>query len=139
MTWNPTNTLNNAKSMTTAINATVTETVTNATGTINATVAKTSTIVASSVDQAVDTVRNVQLDLTRFDAAALAKFDPRKLAGSLPVVEMPDFELPKIDVPVDLDRVVDMARDVAYAGIGAAVIAAQQADATVRRFTSRTA
>jgi hypothetical protein len=56
-------------------------------------------------------------------------FDLSKFA--LPKFDVSKFDLPRIQaaVPhVDSDRVVGLARDVAYAGIGLTVLAVQQAD-----------
>ena len=58
-----------------------------------------------------------QLDPTKID---LTKFDVRNL-------DMPKFDMPAID-KADLDKIADFARDAAYVGIGAAVVAVKKAD-----------
>lgn len=112
--------------------------------------------VSSSVSQTARTTaakfQNVQFDMTDLDLSGITRLDPRNLtkiefpsvnmpAVNLPKVELPKVELPKIDVdvPAEVDRVADLVRDVAYVGLGAAVITAQQVDANVRRLTSRAA
>jgi hypothetical protein len=61
------------------------------------------------------------LDLTKID---LSRLDVRN-------IDLPRFDLPKmpeIDLPVDVKRVADLARDAAYAGVGAVVISAQKVE-----------
>ena len=66
-------------------------------------------------------------DLSRFE---LPKVNLPKV--TLPTFEMPTFDLPKFQAPalpqVDTDRVVGLARDAAYAGIGLTVLAVEQAE-----------
>ncbi len=83
-----------------------------------------------------------KLDLTKLD---LTKLDLRNI--DVPKFEMPDvqmpsfdnFELPEIDVPAEVERIADFVRDVAYAGIGAGVIAVQKVDAEVRKLVGTSA
>lgn len=71
------------------------------------------------------------VDITKID---FARFDVRNM--DLPTFEMPTFEMPNIEmptfempeIPADFDRIVDFARDAAYAGVGAAVVTAQKLD-----------
>jgi hypothetical protein len=73
-----------------------------------------------------------KLDLTKFDVSKLdprkidlSKFDPRK-------IDLAKFDVAKIDVPtvdlpgVDVDRLGDLARDAAYAGIGLIAVTAEK-------------
>lgn len=71
-----------------------------------------------------------KLDLTRFDVRNLdlPKFD-------LPKVDLPKFEIPEL--PADADRVVGLARDAAYAGVGVAVVTVQKLDAQRRELTNQ--
>ena len=77
------------------------------------------------------------IDFTNLD---LSKLDVRKM--ELPKFDMPKFDMPKfdteIDVPAEVDRVADVVRDVAYAGIGVCVIAVQKVDAEVRKLAAKT-
>ena len=100
-----------------------------------ATAAKVSTTLTQTARSAASKVQNVQFDLTDLDLSGL---DPRHLGTiEFPKVDLPKVEFPKVDVPAEVDRVADLVRDVAYAGLGAAVITAQQVDANVRRLASR--
>jgi hypothetical protein len=120
--------------------------------------AKASTAVAQTTRSAATKIQNVQFDMTDLDLSGLTRFDPRKLGTlefpkvdlpkvefpkvnvpkvNVPRVEFPKVNVPKVDVPAEVDRVADVVRDVAYAGLGAAVITAQQVDANVRRLASR--
>jgi hypothetical protein len=80
------------------------------------------------------------LDLTKID---LSRFDLRKLElpeFELPKFDLPKFELPKFatpELPVDADRVVGIARDAAYAGVGVAVVTVQKLDAQRRELTDQ--
>ena len=63
-------------------------------------------------------------DLSSFD---MSKFELPKVDWSkfeLSKVELPDFDLPEVDV----DRLTALVRDVAYVGVGLAVLAVEQAD-----------
>ena len=81
-----------------------------------------------------------KIDLTKID---LSRFDLRKL--ELPKFELPKFDLPKFDLPkfetpelpLDADRVVGIARDAAYAGVGVAVVTVQKLDAQRRELTDQ--
>ena len=58
------------------------------------------------------------VDFSKFD---LPKFD-------VPKVDLPKFDLSKFELPkVDPEAVANVAKDVAYVGIGAAVLAFQKA------------
>ena len=78
-----------------------------------------------------------QLDLTRFD---IRKLDIRKL-------EMPTFdpdrpagaEAPKFELPAEATQAVELARDAAYAGVGAVVVTVQKADDLRRQLAARVA
>jgi hypothetical protein len=105
--------------------------------------------VTTTVDDASKKVRNVEFDLTKFDVSKidlpkidLTKFDVSKIdlpKIDLPKIDVSKIDLPKIDVGPEFAKVADLARDVAYAGLGAAVIAVHQVDAGVRRVTARAA
>ena len=93
-----------------------------------------------------------KLDPTKLD---LTKLDVRKLdlpRVTVPKFEMPKFEMsafPKVDVPFELpkmelpkvdlplDRLVGLARDAAYVGVGAAVVTAKAADDRRRTLTDQ--
>jgi hypothetical protein len=81
-----------------------------------------------------------KIDLTKID---LSRFDLRKLElpkFELPKFDLPKFELPKFatpELPVDADRVVGIARDAAYAGVGVAVVTVQKLDAQRRELTDQ--
>ena len=76
-----------------------------------------------------------KLDLTRFD---IRKLDIRKL-------EMPTFdpdrrtsaEPPTFELPADATQAVELARDAAYAGVGAVVVTVQKAEDLRRQLTDR--
>lgn len=77
------------------------------------------------------------LDLTNLD---LSKLDPRNMdlpTFDLPNFELPEFELPKFDVATDVDKLANLMRDAAYAGVGAVVVAAQKADEQRRELTDQ--
>lgn len=80
------------------------------------------------------------VDLTKID---LGRFDVRNIdlpKIDFPNVDLPKFEFPKFDeieLPVDVDRVVGLARDTAYAGIGVAVVTAQKVDERRRELTDQ--
>ncbi len=76
-----------------------------------------------------------KIDLTRFDVRKMdmPKFDMPKF--DMPQVDMPKFELPEL--PVDADRVIGLARDAAYAGVGVAVLTVQKLDAQRRELTDQ--
>lgn len=97
--------------------------------------------IATTAKTAAAKVSDVNVDLTGFDLSKLGRFDPRNYLGALelPTFDVPEFDLPDVDVPAEIDRVADVVRDIAYAGLGAVVITAQQVDANVRRLTSRAA
>jgi hypothetical protein len=98
-----------------------------------------------------------KIDLTRLDVRKLEmpKFDMPKF--DMPKFEMPKFEMPKfemptfpaVDVPFELpkmelpqvdlpiDRLAGLARDAAYVGVGAAVVAAKTADERRRTLTEQ--
>ena len=86
-----------------------------------------------------------KIDLTRFDVRKfdLPKFDMPKM--DLPKVDLPKVDLPKMDLPkfelpelpVDADRMIDLARDAAYAGVGVAVVTVQKLDAQRRELTDQ--
>ena len=71
---------------------------------------------------------------TRFPRFDLTKFDLSKVDFSkLPKIEMPKMEMPKMEMPkVDADRVANAAKDAAYIGVGAAVLAFQKLQAARR-------
>ena len=76
-----------------------------------------------------------KIDLTRFDIRKfdLPKFDMPKM--DLPKVDVPRFEMPEL--PVEADRVIGLARDAAYAGVGVAVVTVQKLDAQRRELTDQ--
>ena len=81
-----------------------------------------------------------KIDLTRFDVRKfdLPKFDMPKM--DLPKVDLPKMDLPKFELPelpVDADRMIDLARDAAYAGVGVAVVTVQKLDAQRRELTDQ--
>lgn len=70
-----------------------------------------------------------QLDLTKLDLSKLdiSKLDPRH-------VQWPEF--PSVDLPeLPVDRIADLARDAAYAGIGLAVAVVEQAEQRRKELT----
>lgn len=71
-----------------------------------------------------------KLDLTRLDVRSfeLPAFD-------LPAFELPALELP--DLPVDVDRFTGFARDAAYVGLGAVVVAGQKVAERRRELTEQ--
>lgn len=71
-----------------------------------------------------------KIDLTRFD---VRKFDLPKF--EMPKMELPKFEMPEL--PADADRVIGLARDAAYAGVGVAVVTVQKLDAQRRELTDQ--
>ena len=89
-----------------------------------------------------------KIDLTRFD---VRKFETPKLPKmELPKMELPKMELPRMEFPrmefpkmefpkvdLPLDRLAGLARDAAYVGVGAAVVAAKTADERVRTVTEQ--
>ncbi len=81
-----------------------------------------------------------KIDLTRFDIRKfdLPKFDMPKMdlpKVDLPKVDVPRFEMPEL--PVEADRVIGLARDAAYAGVGVAVVTVQKLDAQRRELTDQ--
>ena len=76
-----------------------------------------------------------KLEMPKFDLPKvdLPKFD-------FPKFEMPKFEMPKVpqvDMPADFERAAGLARDAAYAGVGAVVITAQKVDERRRELTDQ--
>ncbi|HEX6659316.1 MAG TPA: hypothetical protein VF065_14605, partial [Ilumatobacter sp.] len=68
-----------------------------------------------------------KLDLSKLQLPKIdvSKFDPRKI--DLPRFDVRKVDLPKIDVPgVDVDRLGDLARDAAYAGVGLVALTAEK-------------
>lgn len=101
------------------------------------------TTVTDALDDAKRRLASVTtLDLTNLE---LSKLDPRNI--DLPKLDLSkldprNVDLPKVDLPnlpAGVERVADVARDAVYAGIGAAVVAAERADAEVRRAVRRVA
>jgi len=86
-------------------------------------------------------LKNFDLTDVDFDKLDLSRFDVRNI--ELPDIDLPDFEapdfempkLPEIDVPVE--RVAGLARDAAYAGVGAVVVGAQRAEERRREMTDQ--
>ena len=70
------------------------------------------------------------LDLTKID---LTRLDVRKL--NLGRLDLTTFDRPELSV--DADRVLGLARDAAYAGVGAAVVGVQKLDAQRRELTDQ--
>jgi hypothetical protein len=69
-------------------------------------------------------LRNV--DMPKFDMPGI---DLSKLEmPDMPSVDMPRFDMPEIDANAEFDRFTGFVRDVAYVGIGAAVVTARAAD-----------
>ena len=88
-----------------------------------------------------------KIDLTRFDVRKfdvrkldVRKFDVRKFdMPEFPKVAVP-FDLPRMDLPkfdLPVERLVGLARDAAYVGIGAAVVTAKAADDRRRTLTDQ--
>ena len=78
------------------------------------------------------------LDFSKLDLSKLQlpKFD-------MPKFEMPKFEMPTIDLSgVDVERLSDLARDAAYAGVGLVVLTVEKIAERGRElqaeFTART-
>jgi hypothetical protein len=78
----------------------------------------------------VKTLDLTKLDLTKLD---LTKLDVRNM--DLPKIDLP--KLPDVDLPVDVDRLADFARDAAYASIGAVVITVQKVDERRRELSDQ--
>jgi hypothetical protein len=81
-------------------------------------------VVTTTVDDVSKKARNVEFDLTKFDVSK---------------IDLPKIDLPKIDVAPEVAKAADLARDVAYAGLGVAALAIHQVDAGVRRVAARAA
>jgi hypothetical protein len=96
-------------------------------------------VVTTTVDDVSKKARNVEFDLTKFDVSKidLPKFDVSTFDVSK--IDMPKIDLPKIDVAPEVAKAADLARDVAYAGLGVAALAIHQVDAGVRRVAARAA
>lgn len=85
------------------------------------------------------------IDLGRIDPTKidLTRFDIRKIelpTFELPKIDLPKPELPKlpqVEIPADVDRAAGFARDAAYAGVGAAVVAARKIDGRRRELTGQ--
>ena len=76
-----------------------------------------------------------QLDVTQLDPT---KFEMPKF--DMPKFDMPELDLPAVpqmEIPAELERVADLARDAAYAGVGAVVITVQKADERRREMTGQ--
>jgi hypothetical protein len=86
-----------------------------------------------------------KIDLTRFDVRKMEfpKVDLPKVElpkMDLPKVDFPKFDFPKFEMPelpVEADRMIGLARDAAYAGVGAAVVTVQKLDAQRRELTDQ--
>ena len=68
-----------------------------------------------------------KFDWSKFDPRNidLSKLDPRRI--DLPKFDATTFDVPKIDLPgVDVDRLGDLARDAAYAGVGLVALTAEK-------------
>lgn len=62
-----------------------------------------------------------------FPSFDLSNLDLSNLDLALPDIKLPDIKLPGVTVPdVDTERLVGLARDAAYVGIGFGVLAVQQ-------------
>ena len=67
------------------------------------------------------------LDFSKLDLSKLQlpKFELRKV--TLPKIDLSKVDLPKVDLPgVDVDRLSDLARDAAYAGVGLVVLTVEK-------------
>ncbi|MFP5487240.1 MAG: hypothetical protein ACLGHQ_02890 [Acidimicrobiia bacterium] len=73
-----------------------------------------------------------QIELPKFE---LPKFDLPKFPKVEVPFELPKMERPKVDLPVD--RIAGFARDAAYVGVGAAVVAAKAASERRRAITDQ--
>ena len=83
------------------------------------------------------------LDFSKLDLSKLQlpKFDMRKF--DMPTIDWPKADLPKVDLPgVDVERLGDLARDAAYAGVGLVVLTVEKIAERGRQlqaeFTART-
>jgi hypothetical protein len=76
-----------------------------------------------------------KLDLTRFDVRniELPKFDMPKFDAS----QLPSIDLGKLEMPAEVTRVAEFARDAAYVGLGAVVVTAKKADERRRELTDQ--
>jgi hypothetical protein len=71
-----------------------------------------------------------KLQLPKID---LSKLDPRNI--DLPKFDIPTVDVPKVDLPgVDIDRLGDLARDAAYAGVGLVALTAEKVAERGRQF-----
>lgn len=89
----------------------------NLTSDLTATLSALPTTVGTNITNAMDAAMK-RLDLT-----------------ALPTFELPRFDMPKFDMPalpIDGQRVAELARDAAYVGVGAAVVVAKEIDERVR-------
>jgi hypothetical protein len=76
-----------------------------------------------------------KLDLTKFEMPKfeMPKFEMPKFPKVDVPFELPKMELPKVDLP--FERLVGIARDAAYVGVGAAVVAVRATDQRRRAVT----
>lgn len=106
---------------TSTVSSTITDLAESITSTVNGAVADITDTVATTLN---NTVNNT---MKRFD---LSKVEVPRF--QMPAFQMPAFERPTVELPVDADRIAELARDAAYVGVGAIVVVAQQADETAR-------
>ena len=74
-------------------------------------------------------------NLTALKNFELEQLDPTKL--DLTRFDLPSFDLPKFDLATEATRIVELAGDAAYAGIGAAVATLQMADERRQELTDQ--
>lgn len=132
----------------TKLTTTVTSTLTDAAETVNERVARITKIDLTQLDLTAFDVTKLEfpkIDLpfelpkVEFPKMELPKVEFPKVElpkMELPKVEFPKVEMPKVDLPAEVDRVADVVRDAAYAGIGAVVIATQMVDGQVRKLVA---
>lgn len=79
-----------------------------------------------------------EFKLPEFEAPEfkLPEFDMPEF--KLPEFDLPKFDMPRFDMP-STERMVDVARDAAYVGVGVAVVTAQKADERRREMTDAVA
>lgn len=80
-----------------------------------------------------------QFDVTNLTKIDVSRFDVRYM--DLPKFEMPNvdqFEMPEAGI-ADVERFTGLARDAAYAGVGAAVVTVQKLDEQRRELADQAA
>jgi hypothetical protein len=105
--------------------------------------ASNTTVTESITDSITGSITDsISRNLDRFGVSKLTHVDLSSLdlrRVDLPKFDLPKFDLPKFDMPVQAERVAAFARDAAYVGVGAAVVAGQEIEQRVRAAATRVA